>query len=91
MLMTELYTLRRHYPIKGYFPRATSFERYFAATTYNVTPSSWIPIRGILSSSSDAMVNITGVIWNLDYIVDTEELKNPIDIWNVNQIINIFI
>ena len=35
-----------------------------AATTYNVTPSSWIPIRGILSSSYDAMVNITGASGN---------------------------
>ena len=56
-----------------------------ATTDYNVTPSSWIPIRGILSSSIDAMVNITGASGNLDYNLDTEELKNPIDIWNVNQ------
>jgi hypothetical protein len=56
-----------------------------ATTDYNVTPSNWVPIRGIFSSSADASVNITGASGNLDYDLESEELQNPIDIWNIKQ------
>ena len=54
-----------------------------ATTDYNIAPSSWVSVRGILSSSIDATINVTGASGNLDYNLDTEELQNPIDIWTV--------
>lgn len=68
------------YDISRGFRRLSNIE---ATTEYNIAPSTWISVRGILSASPDATVNITGASGNLDYDLDTEELQNPIDIWNV--------
>ena len=56
-----------------------------ATTIYDITPSNWIAVRGILATSIDSQVNVAGASGNLDYNLETEELQSPIDIWNIDQ------